>query len=177
MIVQISTDHLVLQDAIRESLYEALEGQFRNQCVLVLIPEHTRTLPLPLLFCSLVEVLHESKQLDFMAALGTHPPLSKQQLGTLVGITDEERNSQFSYVGLLNHAWNDQTALETIGVITHDEIKLNAGDCWHPSLSEDVPLRINIAVFDYDHILIFSPTCPHEGEGILYIPKAGELLY
>ncbi len=165
MIAQIYSDHHLSQDAVRELLYKALEGQFRNQRVLVLIPDHTRTLPLPFLFRLLVEVLHELKQLDFMVALGTHPPLKVKQLCDLVGITVEERNSKYVQIDLLNHAWDDPSALETIGVIYQDEIKQIAGERWHPSLEEDAAVRINKAVFNYDHILILGPTFPHEVVG------------
>ena len=41
------------QDAVLELLFQELAGQFLNQRVLILIPDHTRTLPLPFLFRSL----------------------------------------------------------------------------------------------------------------------------
>src|SRR5215208_7044905 len=80
---------------IRHTLADALAGQFTHQQVLVLIPDHTRSLPLPFLFRTLVEVLHDTKQLDFMVALGTHPPLSEESLNRLVGISAEERITNF----------------------------------------------------------------------------------
>ena len=159
------SQNLLSQDAVLELLYRELEGQFLNQRVLILIPDHTRTLPLPFLFRSLVEVLRESKQIDFMVALGTHPPINKQQLCNLVGITDEERNTLYSKIGLLNHAWNDPSILEIIGVISQDEIQEIAGEHWHPSLGGDVPVQINKTVFDYDQILIVGPIFPHEVVG------------
>jgi lactate racemase len=92
---------LLSDDEIRNTL-GVLEGQFTNQRVLVLIPDHTRSLPLPFLFRALVDVLvlHSVKQLDFMMALGTHPPLSEESLNKLVGITVEERATTFKHVGL-----------------------------------------------------------------------------
>ena len=36
-----------------------------------------------------------SAQLDFMVALGTHPPLAEESLNRLVGITAEERQTTF----------------------------------------------------------------------------------
>ena len=83
-----ATSYRTTKYAIRLSV---LDGQFTNQRVLVLIPDHTRSLPLPFLFRALVDVLHDTKQLDFMVALGTHPPLSEESLNKLVGITAEER--------------------------------------------------------------------------------------
>jgi nickel-dependent lactate racemase len=161
---QISNTRLS-KNEIDQLLHAGLEGEFSNQRVLVLIPDHTRSLPLPMFFRSLIEVLHDVNQLDFMVALGTHPPLDENSLLRLVGITAEERDTKFRTIGLLNHAWDDPAVLETIGIITQDEVKQIAGERWHPSLGGDLPVRINKTVFDYDHILILGPTFPHEVVG------------
>jgi nickel-dependent lactate racemase len=153
------------RDEVIQSLHAGLEGEFTNQRVLVLIPDHTRSLPLPMLFRALVDVLHDTRHLDFMVALGTHPALSEASLRRLVGLTHEERRTQYRTVGLFNHAWDDPDALTTIGVIPQDEVRQIAGERWHPSLGGDVPVRINRAVFDYDRIVILGPTFPHEVVG------------
>ncbi len=153
-------------DYVRERLYQALEGKFSMARVLVLIPDHTRSLPLPMLFRMLVNVLHDVRQLDFMVALGTHPQLSDAQLCTLVGISPEERTSAFEHVGLQNHAWDDPAALEQIGILPQEQIQEIAGDRWHPTLGGDVPVRINKAALDYDQIIILGPTFPHEVVGM-----------
>ena len=151
-------------DEVHDTL-GVLEGQFTNQRVLVLIPDHTRSLPLPFLFRSLVDVLHDAKQLDFMVALGTHPPLSEESLNKLVGITVKERITTFRHVGLLNHDWDTPSALTSLGLIEQDEIKEIAGANWHSSLPDEVNIRINKAALEYDHILILGPTFPHEVVG------------
>lgn len=150
---------------IHQALCEGLEGQLAGMRVLVLIPDHTRTIPLPLLFRCLVEILHNTEQLDFMVALGTHPPLDEAHLDQLVGISAEERATQFRHVGLLNHTWDSSDALTTLAVLTQDEVKTIAGDRWHPTLGGDVLVNVNRAVLDYDHILILGPTFPHEVVG------------
>jgi nickel-dependent lactate racemase len=152
-------------EVIQQSLLEGLANKFNQQKVLVLIPDHTRSLPLPFLFRSLIDVLRDTTQLDFMVALGTHPPLSEDHLCQLVGITLEERRKKYTALRILNHAWDDPAALKTIGIITRDEVKELAGERWHPSLGEDVPVRINQIIFDYDHVLILGPTFPHEVVG------------
>ena len=160
-----AVDRLLSKDKILETLHRALDGKFRHQRVLVLIPDHTRSLPLPFLFRSLVEVLSDTRQLDFMVALGTHPPLQDEDINRLVGITAEERSTLFKEIGLLNHEWNIPSALTSLGIIEQDEIKQLAGKNWHPSLPEEVDIRINRAVLNYDHILILGPTFPHEVVG------------
>lgn len=155
---------LLIEDEIRNTL-GVLEGQFTNRRVLVLIPDHTRSLPLPFLFRTLVEILRDTKQLDFMVALGTHPALSEESLNNLVGITGEERTTQYATIGLLNHAWDTPSTLVTLGTMEQDEIKQIAGARWHESLPDRVDIRINKAVLEYDHILILGPTFPHEVVG------------
>ena len=96
---------------------QGLAGRFTGQKVLVLIPDHTRSLPLPMLFRLVVEILHDARQLDFMVALGTHPPMSEEHLLQLVGLTAEERSTTYRHIGLLNHTWDDPAVLTSLGVI------------------------------------------------------------
>jgi nickel-dependent lactate racemase len=156
---------LLNEQEILETFHKGLYGRFANLKVLVLIPDHTRSLPLPFLFHALVEILHDTRQLDFMVALGTHPPLSEEKLHTLVGITANERASTFKHIRLLNHAWEDPSALTTLGVMEQDEVREVAGASWHSSLPERVPIRVNKVALEYDHILILGPTFPHEVVG------------
>jgi nickel-dependent lactate racemase len=156
---------LLSAEAVRIVFEQGLSGRFTNQKLLVLIPDHTRSLPLPELFRLAVEVLGDAAKLDFMVALGTHPPLSEESLLKLVGITAEEKAGTYLKIGLLNHAWDDPNALVTLGVIGPEEVKQIAGASWHPSLPEEVPVRINQAALTYDHILILGPTFPHEVVG------------
>ena len=165
MLAQATSPTYLAPGAIEQLLGQALAGQHAGERVLVLIPDHTRTIPLPRLFRLLVELLHDASQLDFMVALGTHPALSEDQLEQLVGISAAERTSEFRHVGLLNHAWNEADTLVQIGTLASDEIRVLAGERWHPSLQGDVPVRINRHIFDYDHLLILGPTFPHEVAG------------
>jgi nickel-dependent lactate racemase len=156
---------IVSDEQVKATLYAGLERRFSGQRLLVLIPDHTRTIPLPFLFRQLVAILHDVRQLDFMVALGTHPPLSEEQLNRLVGITADERAGQFRQVGLLNHAWDSEETLISVGTLTQAEIQIIAGARWHPTLGGDVDIKINRAVLEYDHILILGPTFPHEVVG------------
>jgi nickel-dependent lactate racemase len=167
MLKQVVAPQNELLDAatIREMLAAALSGQHSGQKLLVLIPDHTRTIPLPQLFRYLVEILHDTRQLDFMVALGTHPALSPEHLHKLVGITAEERETTFRHIGLLNHAWDSPDTLTTLAVMSQGQIREIAGERWHPTLGGDVAVNINRAVLAYDHILILGPTFPHEVVG------------
>ena len=60
--------------------------------VLVIIPDSTRTMPLPLFFRLITRhLLGKASQLDFLIALGTHPAMSEEAVLRLVGITAEEK--------------------------------------------------------------------------------------
>jgi nickel-dependent lactate racemase len=157
--------NLLANDSVRQILHSALAGSFRNRRLLVLIPDHTRSLPLPFLFQTLVDILSDSRSLDFLVALGTHPALSEERLCRLVGISQAERRGTYRNVGLTSHDWANTSALATLGVITGDEVRALAGDCWHPSLAGDVDVRVNRALLEYDHILVVSPVVPHEVAG------------
>jgi nickel-dependent lactate racemase len=156
---------LLSQDTIQQTIERGLAQKLSGKKVLVLIPDHTRSLPLPFLFRSLVDVLHDARQLDFMVALGTHPPLSDESLHKLVGITSEERQTVFKHVGLLNHAWDSPSTLVSIGEMEREEIQQIAGTNWHSSLPNTVDIRINRTALEYDHIIILGPTFPHEVAG------------
>jgi len=161
----ISETGFLTHDAVRQVLAKGLGGRLTGQKVLVLIPDHTRSLPLPELFRMVVEVLHDVRELNVMVALGTHPGYSEEGLNHLVGITAEERATTFKHVGLLNHAWDDPAALTSLGVLDQDEIKRLAGPSWHPSLPDEINIRINKAALEHDHIVIVGPTFPHEVVG------------
>jgi nickel-dependent lactate racemase len=158
-------NQLLEEDVIRQTLASGLEGKYAGQKLLVLIPDHTRTIPLPQLFRMLVEILHDTRQLDFLVALGTHPPLSPAQLNKLVGITAEERQSLYRHVGLLNHDWENPNALLQIATLPQSQIQEMAGDDWHPTLGGDVAVTINRLILEYDQVIILGPTFPHEVVG------------
>ena len=56
--------------------------------VLVIIPDGTRTAPIPLFFRLLYEALGSRvSRLDYLIALGTHPPMSDAAIDALVGVS------------------------------------------------------------------------------------------
>lgn len=130
--------------------------------VLVIIPDATRTMPLPLFFRLIAKHLQPRVQtLDFLVALGTHPAMSDEALLRLVGLTAEEKAAHYADIRLLNHAWKDPNALTTIGTIPASEIEVISNGL----LSQDVPVRLNKLILDYDELLICGPVFPHEVVG------------
>jgi nickel-dependent lactate racemase len=158
-------DGTLAEEQVGAAFEAGLSVRLSGKKVLVLIPDHTRSLPLGSLFRLVVKVLGDARQVDFLVALGTHPPLSQQRLLDLVRMTAEEKASTYNHVGLVNHAWNDPGALATLGTIEKDEIREIAGPHWHPSLPNQIRIRINRMVLEYDHVVILGPTFPHEVVG------------
>lgn len=130
--------------------------------VLVIIPDPTRTMPLPLFFRTIVAGLKgRATAVDFLVALGTHPPLSEEELLHLVGISAEEKQTRYADVHLFNHAWQDPEALVQVGTITSEQVEQISRGLLHQS----VPVRLNKLILDYDHLLVCGPVFPHEVVG------------
>src|SRR5690348_13219291 len=122
--------------------------------MLVIIPDGTRTAPIPPLFRLLYEQFgRRAAQLDYLIALGTHPPMSPDAIDRLVGATAAERAERYPNVRIFNHEWNNPHALETIGVISRDE----AGALTDGLLAEEVPVTLNRLISAYDLVLICGP--------------------
>jgi len=128
--------------------------------VLIIIPDGTRTMPMPLMF-SLIEsqLAPRAAALDYLVALGTHPPMSDEQLSKLVGRS--VRNGQAGKSHIFNHHWEDPANFVTLGVIPASEIaKMTAG-----LLAQEVPVRLNKLILDYDQLIVCGPVFPHEVVG------------
>ncbi|MBE9543218.1 MAG: DUF2088 domain-containing protein [Proteobacteria bacterium] len=135
---------------------------FDNRRVIVLIPDHTRTAPLPVLFRAVSDVLKARvKVLNFMVALGTHQPLDEAALLNLVGLIPHERETTYATVGLLNHAWDNPHHLVRIGELNPSQVEILSEGLLH----ESVPLRLNRQILEHDVVLILGPVFPHEVVG------------
>jgi nickel-dependent lactate racemase len=151
------------EDDVRELVTLALQPlDLRGRRVLVIIPDSTRTAPIPLFF----RLFHEQlagrvAALDYLVALGTHQPMSDEALNHLVGITAEERRTVYAGVNLFNHRWDLPDTLVQVGTIPAAEIEwLSKG-----LLVQDVPVTVNRMVFDYDQLIVCGPVFPHEVVG------------
>ena len=151
------------ESEIHPLMAEALaKVDLNGKKVLIIIPDSTRTAPLPLFFRLFHELLWgHVETLDYLVALGTHPPMSEQALNKLVGISPQERETTYAGIHVFNHDWDSSDTLVEIGTIPAEEIEhLTDG-----MLSQEVAVTINRMVFDYDQIIILGPVFPHEVAG------------
>jgi nickel-dependent lactate racemase len=151
------------ESEVRALASEALaQADLDGKRVLIIIPDSSRTAPIPLFFRLFHELLwRRVKALDYLVALGTHQPMSERALNKLVGVTPQERETTYAGVQIFNHRWESTDTFATVGTIPAQEIeRITDG-----MLSKEVVVAINRMVFDYDLVIICGPVFPHEVVG------------
>lgn len=158
-----SVEELLTPAAAEEILAAAIErSNLDGKRVLAIVPDGTRTAPIPLLFRVLNEqLLQRVAALDYLIALGTHPPMREPAIARLLGIAADERERRYSGVRVFNHRWDHDEALVTIGTISAEEANALTGGV----LAQEVVIRLNRLVEDYDVLLLCGPVFPHEVAG------------
>ena len=153
---------LLSEAEVRELSAQALESlNLEGKRVLIVIPDGTRTAPLPLLFRLFHDMIGTRvAAVDFVVALGTHRPMSEEGLNNLVGLTPQERRD-YPNVNIFNHRWDLPDTFRIIGTISANETRDLSGGL----MEDEVPVAVNKMVFDYDQLLICGPTFPHEVVG------------
>ena len=130
--------------------------------VLIIIPDSTRTAPIPQMFRLFFKHLgKDAAALDYLIALGTHRIMSEEAINDLVGITPAERVGKYSEVKIFNHRWDLPETFVNLGKITEDEVESITGGL----MRQSIDVRINKLIFDYDCLIVCGPTFPHEVVG------------
>ncbi len=163
LVGQGSTEKAVTSEEVQQLLARALDPlPVEGKRVLVIIPDGTRTAPIPLMFHLLYERIgRRAKRLDYLIALGTHPPMPEEAVDRLVGVSARERAEDYPNVQIFNHRWDLPETLETIGVISSDEMsQLTRG-----LMAGETPVKLNRLILDYDQLIICGPVFPHEVVG------------
>jgi len=153
-------DDRTLSDIIQTGL---AQRNWRGQRVLVLIPDATRTMPMPRYFAMVRAALRDAGAAaqTWMVALGTHPAMDDAALSSLLGVDVHTLHRDEPDIRIVNHAWQDPSALVLVGTISAAQMHALSNGM----TSEDVPVRVNRAVLTHDHILICGPVFPHEVVG------------
>ncbi|WP_224387826.1 lactate racemase domain-containing protein [Pseudonocardia sp. ICBG1293] len=139
---------------------DALPAEGRSVCVVV--PDGTRSCPLPLL----IDRVHRSlagraREVVVLVALGTHQPMSPERLAAHIGCPGQSPETAFPGMTVRNHAWWDPDSLVSVGVVSADRVReLSEG-----RLSEAVDVRVNRHVVEADLALVVGPVFPHEVVG------------
>ncbi|HQL72070.1 MAG TPA: lactate racemase domain-containing protein [Phycisphaerae bacterium] len=154
----------VLSDAqVEQVVAQAVEAMaLDGKRLLVLIPDHTRSCPLPQIARLLTRhAAPRTSQLDYLIALGTHPPLTEPQIDKLLGILPGQRDQVLGDSRVFNHDWKNPAALQRIGTLRADQVRRITGG----KFEMDIDVTVNRLVFDYDLVLVAGPVFPHEVVG------------
>ncbi len=157
----VNKNRALAESEVVNLLANALEqADLTGKRVLVIIPDSTRTAPIPLMFRALQDALGEkAAALDYLVALGTHMAMDDDALSRLVGVPVQDGRAGTSY--MFNHRWDLPDTFVELGQLSAAEVE----DISDGRLSLDVPIRLNKLILDYDQILICSPVFPHEVAG------------
>lgn len=143
---------VVTPEQAREFVAQSLRNvplDGRSLCVVV--PDSTRSCPLPTLLGAVHEAVGDRvSRLTVLIALGTHPPMSEEQLAEHVG--------PLPGATVLNHEWWVPEALVSIGELSADDVAVATGG----RMREPVVVRVNRHVVEHDVVLVVGPVFPHE---------------
>jgi nickel-dependent lactate racemase len=147
--------HILVSTALQQ-------WNLENKRVLIIVPDGTRRAPIPFFFQAFAdELLPRVKKLDYLIALGTHPPMQNDAICKRMGITPEERDGKYRSIGIFNHRWDDPAALVQLEVIS----KVEMADYSNGMMPRELSVRLNKLALGYDQIVICGPVFPHEVVG------------
>ncbi|MGH3472647.1 MAG: lactate racemase domain-containing protein [Nocardioidaceae bacterium] len=133
-----------------------------GRSVCVLVPDATRSCPLPLLMHAVHHSLHErASSVTLLVALGTHAAMTDEQLAGHLGYPVADPHSVYPGMTVLNHEWWRRDCLVSVGSLSADLVHTLSGG----RLRAPVDVRINKAVVEHDVTLVVGPVFPHEVVG------------
>ncbi len=134
-----------------------------GRSVCLLVPDATRSCPLPLLLHAVHGALAgRATRMTTLVALGTHAPMGEEALAQHLGYAAGGLAATYPGMTVLNHAWSDPATFADLGTILGSRIEeLSEG-----RLREPVRVLINRAVVEHDIALVVGPVLPHEVVGI-----------
>jgi lactate racemase len=133
-----------------------------NQRVCLVVPDGTRTCPLPLLLQAMRETLGSAAEVKVVIALGTHQSMSDEHLGRHLGFHSGALEQTYRGWQVLNHEFWLPETFTTVGTISADRIAELTGGLLADTA---VDVRINRHVAEADVAIVVGPVFPHEVVG------------
>jgi nickel-dependent lactate racemase len=156
-------DQVLDDETVREFVVAALNAEdLDGRSVCVIVPDGTRTCPLPLLMSAVHLALSpRASRITVLIALGTHAAMDDRQLAKHLGYPEGGLSAVYPGMEVINHEWWNPDALVSLGFIGADKVdELSDG-----RLAQPVEVVINRAVVDHDVALVVGPVFPHEVVG------------
>ncbi|HEX2857380.1 MAG TPA: lactate racemase domain-containing protein [Propionibacteriaceae bacterium] len=135
--------------------------------VTLVVPDGTRSCPLPLLMRTMHRHLHDRvADLTAVIALGTHSYMEPDEIDRWFGVggPGQPASLEGAYPGMrvVNHEWADPDMLVTVGHISGERVaELSEG-----RLDQGADILINRHVVEADVSIVVGPVFPHEVVGI-----------
>ncbi|GAA1962709.1 lactate racemase domain-containing protein [Kitasatospora viridis] len=150
-------------DEVSAFVAEQLAGaDLDGRSVCVVVPDGTRSCPLPLLLSAVHRALTgRVRKLTVLIALGTHAAMGGRELAAHLGCAEGELAERYPGMVVLNHAWWEPETFASLGTIPADRVAELSGGL----LRQDVDVRLNRAVVEHDAVLVVGPVFPHEVVG------------
>ena len=138
------------------------QNDYSGKEVLVIVPDNTRSGPVGMIFKMIFAGIgQKAARLDVLVALGTHQPLSEEQICRRLEITPDERARLYRRVRFFNHNWDNPDSCISVGRISAERI----GQISQGLFFEEVDVAVNKLLFEYDEFFILGPVFPHEVVG------------
>lgn len=158
-----SFDSELSKKEISEFIVKALGTiDFSGKKVTLVIPDATRSCPLPLILPIFYDVISPTvKSLSALIALGTHAPMSLEAIDKFLAGEHQSIVQKYPKMKVFNHEWWDPSTFAHLGVITAEEIsEISLGE-----ITSEVPISINKLITESDLVIIIGPVFPHEVVG------------
>jgi nickel-dependent lactate racemase len=157
-------DRILGEEEVERFVEEQLAGiDADGRSVCVLVPDGTRSFPLPLLVRAVHRALHgRASRLTVLVALGTHAPMDADALAAHLGYAGRILSDVYPATEVRNHEWWKPETFAHLGTIPAARVEeLSEG-----RMSLDVEVLLNRAVVDHDIALVVGPVLPHEVVGM-----------
>ncbi|WP_315098167.1 lactate racemase domain-containing protein [uncultured Cellulomonas sp.] len=156
-------DQVLTTEQVRSFVLESLAGaDLDGRSVCLVVPDGTRSCPLPLLLATVHQALvGRVTRLTALVALGTHVAMSERALATHLGYAREGLDATYPGMTVLNHEWWTPETFVSLGTISADRVSELTGGL----LSMPADVALNRAVVEHDVALVVGPVFPHEVVG------------
>ena len=151
-------------DEVRSFVAESFAAaDLDGKSVCLIVPDGTRTCPLPLLLGAAQQALAgRAREVTVLIALGTHQGMGEKQLARHLGYGPGAVEDTYPGWTIVNHeSWLPDTFTQ-LGTISADRMAELTG-----GMMSDVPVdvRINRRVVEADVAIVIGPVFPHEVVG------------
>lgn len=141
----------------------ALAGEdLDGRSVCLVIPDSTRSGPLPLLLSAVHGALTgRVSRLTAVIALGTHQAMTDEQISRHLGLVSGSVDATYPGMTVLNHEWWDPDTFVSLGRISSERV----GELSEGRLAMEADVQFNRHVAQHDVALVLGPVFPHEVVG------------